>query len=76
MAAGVPQDCAANLTKDHANAAIAVCQADAKGKTAALLTIRKSAASIADQLENTEVSGRKFEPSIRAIAKLASEALA
>lgn len=72
LVAGVPQDCGATLTKEHAEAAIAVIQDQNKKQIAALCEIRKAAARATDDPHLTV----PIQDSFRSFARVASEALA
>ena len=68
-------DCAAKLTKEHAQAAIKLCQEAYREKIRALITIRKEAAERADIAAKHHPENAGFEEAYRSIAKIASEAL-
>jgi hypothetical protein len=78
LEAGVIKDCAAKLTKEHAQAAIALCQEAYRDKIRALVAIQRQANELADMLAEPDNQPNRVALSklvARGIAKLASEAL-
>lgn len=69
--------CGAKLTKEHAQAAIDVCQTAYRDKIRALVRIRDDGSKLADDTASL-VEGDTFGPvadKIRSLAKIASDAL-